>query len=108
MQRTQRITLTEPVMFPAQVFFNSIPDDKFTYVMLDLKNRIGYGYNGIDCSFPSESDPDFCFEGVRFSTHDEEVIVTEAFMWELALAATKSYLDAHPEHSEMADLIFST
>lgn len=70
---------------------------------------IGTGINAVDCSFPDDVEEDEeKFDGVRFSVHDEEVVLNyETFYYYLNLAC-KNYVDAFPDdRSELENYLTS-
>ena len=90
--------LLEQSHFPVIAFFNAVPSSNFMRTVEQMSVGIGTGINAVDCSFPDDvEDDEEKFDGVRFSVHDEEVVLNyETFYYYLNLAC-KNYVDAFPD-----------
>ena len=90
--------LLEQNHFPVIAFFNAVPSSNFMRTVEQMSAGIGTGINSVDCSFPDDVEEDEeKFDGVRFSVHDEEVVINyETFYYYLNLAC-KNYVDAFPD-----------
>lgn len=96
--KLQEKDLLEQIHFPVIAFFNAVPISNFMRAVEQMSVGIGTGINAVDCSFPDDVEEDEeKFDGVRFSLHDEEVILSyETFYYYLNLAC-KNYVDAFPD-----------
>jgi hypothetical protein len=84
-------------LFPVQVFFNAVCDQSFVGVVERLSHGIGHCVNDIDCSFPEDLDPDEePFEGIRFSTFEEEVLLDNQSLLDIVAVACDEHLLRHP------------
>ncbi len=98
-----RIILNERELFPIQAFFNAISAFEFADVLRHLSQGIGVGINAAQCAFPSDDDPDFQFEGVRFSIFEDDIFIPDRALMVYVTHAAESFLNEHPEQRESVE-----
>lgn len=92
-----RLKVDSDEYFPVQAFFNAVDDDSFLDMVGCLSNGVGFSVNDVDCSFPSDLDPDEqVFEGVRFSIASDDVVVSRKNCLSYLKSACAHYLSRHP------------
>jgi hypothetical protein len=99
--RLSELNLLDNKHFPVIAFFNAISDYNFLDVVHELSLGNGYGINATVCTFPHEADSDEEeFEGIKFSLHDDEVIVDHNTFFYYFNLASSEYVKDFPDAKE--------
>jgi CDI immunity protein len=94
--------------FPVLAFFNAISDDSFMRVIENLSQEIGYAINDVDCTFPSDLEPDEDpFNGVMFALHDEEIIINHVEFYYYLELASLNFIRENPDYKSNITIILN-
>ncbi|WP_342560582.1 ribonuclease toxin immunity protein CdiI [Psychrobacillus sp. FSL W7-1457] len=105
MEKINEEIMLEKDHYVVIAFFNAISDTDFVRTVEQMSLGIGTGINVVDCSFPNDlEDDEEKFEGVMFSLHNEELLLSYSEFFYYLNLASELYISDFPNSREILEV----